>query len=129
MTVSEQGSGRRWVPVDACTMPAVEQPLRMAEFDALFAETATEVNRVSPTQGRLLLVGATGLVDRVRDLADRESGCCSFFTFIVTPVEVPGSASQDGPITVHLDVSVPGSRSEVLAALLGRAETVAGSSS
>ncbi|RZS31265.1 hypothetical protein EV193_115144 [Herbihabitans rhizosphaerae] len=28
-----------WVDTRSCTLPSVEQPLRVAEFDALFAES------------------------------------------------------------------------------------------
>jgi hypothetical protein len=28
-----------WIAVDACTLPTDEQPLRLAEFDELFATT------------------------------------------------------------------------------------------
>ncbi|WP_327064172.1 hypothetical protein OG715_31205 [Kitasatospora purpeofusca] len=31
-----------------------------------------------------MLASGEGVEERVRDLADRESGCCSFFTFSVT---------------------------------------------
>src|SRR5947209_12417027 len=34
-----------WVPVGACTLPTRKQPLRVAEFDALFAAALRSVER------------------------------------------------------------------------------------
>ncbi|WP_156959849.1 hypothetical protein [Nocardia sp. BMG51109] len=68
-----------WVTVDACTLPTDQQPLRVAEFDALFGAALRHVDRVSPTRLRPDL--DDGAEARARDLATRESGCCSFFTF------------------------------------------------
>ncbi len=107
-----------WVPVDACTLPTTEQPLRMAEFDDLFAAALIAVER-SPdmaTRARLLLTGDGELRERVQRLADAEASCCSFFTFTVTPL--PGG----GGATVALDVEVPAAHVDVLAALVTRAE-------
>ena len=47
------GAGRpvramAWVP-EACTLPTVEQPLRVAEFDELFATAVRPVERVDLT--------------------------------------------------------------------------------
>lgn len=42
VTISPRGGDRplpTWVAADACTLPTSEQPVRVAEFDALFAET------------------------------------------------------------------------------------------
>ena len=103
-----------WVPV-ACTLPTVEQPLRAAEFDDLFASHLDHVDRLGPTHARLLLTGDPGLTQRVQALADRETECCSFFAFTVTP----SSTSKDA---VELDVRVPDAYAEVLAALVSRAE-------
>ncbi|WP_063711432.1 MULTISPECIES: thioredoxin family protein [Nocardia] len=38
-----------WAPVDACTLPTAEQPLRKAEFAGLFSAALRGVQRVSPT--------------------------------------------------------------------------------
>ena len=96
---------------DACTMPTAERPLRLAEFDDLFA---TSVRAVERRDGdvRMRLTGAEGLTDRVRDLAARETECCSFFTFTV-------EGTDDDLV---LDVSVPPARQEILEALADRAE-------
>lgn len=111
-------SDLEWVATDACTLPTTEQPLRVREFDSLFAEALQGVERLGPTSLRLVLAGAAGLGDRVRDLADREGGCCSFFTFTVDEQPEPGGAAAS---RVQLDVGVPPERVEVLDALAGRA--------
>jgi hypothetical protein len=66
-----------WAP-EACTLPTPERPLRVAEFDDLFGR----VLRVArPEVTRLELVMPSSLEAAARDLARRESACCSFFTF------------------------------------------------
>src|SRR5689334_7657995 len=67
----------------ACTLPTVERPVRLAEFDALFADAVRSVRREAG-QLRLHLTGPEGLRERVRDLAERETACCSFFSFVIT---------------------------------------------
>jgi hypothetical protein len=106
-----------WVPVDACTLPTAEQPLRAAEFDDLFAISLTAVVRPSgaATRARLLLAGDAELRERVQRLAAAETACCSFFTFTVTPL------SGDRRETVALDIEVPAARADVLTALIDRA--------
>jgi hypothetical protein len=104
-----------WVP-QACTLPRVEQPIRRAEFDAVFA-SATSVERSGPTSLRILLSGDESLAATVRDLAARESECCSFFTFAV----------DDGDGVVTMDVSVAAVHLPVLEALSERAAAVSGS--
>ncbi|GAB3849332.1 hypothetical protein ACFPIJ_36450 [Dactylosporangium cerinum] len=98
---------------DACTLPTVERPLRLAEFDDLFATAVRQVDVVSPTHARMRLTGPAGLEATVRDLTAREAACCSFFTFTfsVTPAE-------DGT-AVTLDVQVPSPYADVLASLAG----------
>jgi hypothetical protein len=97
-----------WVP-EACTLPTVDQPLRLAEFDALFAGALREQERVSPTVLRWFLDPASGAT--ARDLARRESWCCSFFTF---------TFAADGD-SLRLDVAVPAAQVDVLDALATRA--------
>lgn len=113
MTATEPG----WVP-QACTLPTVEQPLRLAEFDDLFAAVRA-IGTTSPTQARLRLAGPAGLTKTVRDLTARESSCCSFFLFTVTTEP----AADDE--TVTLDVQVPRQHAAVLAALVQRTSTLA----
>lgn len=67
---------------DACTLPTAQRPLRLAEFDRMFCENVRTVERDGATV-RMHLTGPAGLRERVQDLAERESSCCSFFTFVV----------------------------------------------
>lgn len=99
---------------DACTLPTVEQPLRVAEFDDLFALALREVHRLAPTLLRLIVDPAAE--DSARDLLARESECCSFFTFTVT------RATHE----LVIDVEVPPAQVGVLDAIAVRA--AAGSS-
>jgi hypothetical protein len=96
---------------DFCTLPTIERPTRLAEFDALFVSSARRVVR-DGERVRIHLVGSAGLSDRVRDLTDRETACCSFFTFLIE--------GDDTDLT--LTVSVPPERRDVLTALAERAE-------
>lgn len=104
-----------FVVPDACTLPTVEQPVRLAEFDALFTTAVRHVETVTTTHTRIRLTGPAGLEATVRDLTARETGCCSFFVFTVTP-EPAGSGEG-----LTLDVQVPAQYAEALAALTARA--------
>ena len=66
-----------WAP-DACTLPTPERPLRVAQFDDLFT-FVVRADRRNPQ--RLDLVLRRIVESSARDLARRESECCSFFTF------------------------------------------------
>lgn len=101
-----------WVP-ESCSLPTVEQPLRVGEFDRLFGESVLRSARVSAT--RLDLVLAADAEDAARDLAAREVGCCSFFGFEFA------SAGSD----VVMTIEVPESRIDVLDALAKRVRAVA----
>jgi len=101
-----------------CTLPAAERPGRLAEFDELFAGALRRVERVAPTHLRLRLAGDAGLAADVTDLTERESRCCSFFTFTVT--------ADPGGTAVTLDVEVPDRHTDVLDTLAGRAVATAG---
>jgi hypothetical protein len=105
---TDQGEVR--VP-QACTLPTAEQPVRLAEFDGLFAEAVRGVRRPAPDRLRLVLEAAPAVAARAADLVARESGCCGFFTFTLT--------ISDG--TLLLDVAVPAAQAEVLDALASRA--------
>ena len=96
-----------WVP-KSCSLPTVEQPLRVAEFDRLFGESVLRAVRVSAT--RLYLVLAPDAEDAARDLAAREVGCCSFFRFDFD------TAGAD----LVMSIGVPQSRADVLDALAQR---------
>ena len=102
-----------WVP-DACTLPTAEQPLRVAEFDALFAVAVRPAERVSPTVLRIHLTGGEATAAGAEELAARESACCSFFAFTV-------SAADD---RTELEVRVPASRAAVLDAVQQRADAL-----
>jgi len=94
---------------EACTLPTAEQPLRLLEFDDLFATSLLRQQRVSPTRLRWQLDPTVEA--RTRDLTGRESSCCSFFTFSFT-------AARD---RLQLDVDVPSEQVAVLDALSKRA--------
>lgn len=123
MTAEEITAGHRpvleppWVP-QACTLPSAEQPLRVAEFDTLFAAALRGVDRVAPTELRLVLDGAAGFETFARDLTARETQCCSFFTFTF-------SRAED---RLLLDVQVPIAQVAVLDALADRAAAAGGGS-
>src|SRR5215212_5930938 len=68
---------------EACTLPTVEQPLRVAEFDRLFA-VATATERLGPMQARIVLPSSPQIAAQTADLVVRETQCCSFFTFSLT---------------------------------------------
>ncbi|MFI6244417.1 hypothetical protein ACIBEF_31670 [Micromonospora sp. NPDC050795] len=108
MTTDDQ----TWAP-EACTLPSVQRPLRRAEFDDLFATALLEQQRLSPTHLRWRLDPAAETT--ARDLTDRESSCCSFFTYTIT--RVTGA--------LRLDVQVPAARVDVLDALRQRAASTA----
>ena len=112
--------GPAWAAVEACTLPTVERPLRLAEFDDLFATTLRSVEMTEPTRVRLLLTGDEAVADRTQRLADAESSCCSFFSFGVSTVEAG---------LVAFDIEVPAAYAEVLAALVARADAALGSAS
>ncbi|WP_436533052.1 hypothetical protein [Actinoplanes sp. HUAS TT8] len=97
-----------WVP-EACTLPTVDRPLRLAEFDDLFATAVRGQQRLSATTLRWDLDLAAEAT--ARDLTARESSCCSFFSFVFHPA--------DG--TLRLEVEVPAAHVAVLDALAERA--------
>ncbi|MFF4879379.1 hypothetical protein [Micromonospora sp. NPDC000668] len=99
-----------WVPQE-CTLPTVEQPLRLAEFDDLFASAVVGTERVDRLRVRLELRPAPTVAGRAADLVTRETGCCSFFTFTLT--------ATGGQLA--LDVAVPEGHVDVLDALAARA--------
>ncbi|SER81340.1 hypothetical protein [Lentzea albida] len=96
-----------WVP-DACTLPTADRPFRVAEFDDLLAGAVR--HRPEHTRLVLELEPRPEVAARAADLAVRETGCCSFFTFELTAT---GGA-------LSLAISVPRSRAEVLDALATR---------
>jgi hypothetical protein len=101
MTVPED-----WAP-DACTLPTAERPLRVAEFDDLFA-FVVRAERRAPTL--LDLVLRPIVEEAAKDLARRESECCCFFTF---------QFEADGDDVV-MHIGVPPQQVDVLDALEAR---------
>jgi hypothetical protein len=100
-----------WVP-DACTLLTEEVPLRVAEFNALFASTLRRVERPAPGLLRLTLEASAETI--AQDLVARESACCAFFDFTIKP---------DGDGRLRLDVAVPAGHEPILDALAHRAAT------
>ena len=89
---------------ETCTLPTAERPLRLAEFDRLFASAITPVERRGPQTARISLPPRPEIAARAADLVVRETGCCSFFTFSLTATVG----------RLHLDVTVPESQTPVL---------------
>lgn len=115
MDETRTGSPAGWVP-QACTLPTAQRPLRLAEFDDLFATAVRSVTRVDARRLRLELDPRAAVAARVARLAVDETGCCSFFTFTLT--------ITDGQ--VWLEVAVPDGQVEVLDALAAVAAVGAG---
>ncbi|MEU4606090.1 hypothetical protein AB0F43_24140 [Kribbella sp. NPDC023972] len=94
---------------EACTLPTADQPLRVAEFDALFAEHLKGAARVNPTTLDLSLAAEAHA--SAADLTARETECCSFFRFELTPL---------GDDRLRLRIGVPPAHVGVLDALSAR---------
>lgn len=114
---SNPGTGLEWSDVEACTLPTADRPLRVAEFDALFGTSLQSIEQSSDTDARLVLSGDQSIADRVRQLAEAETACCSFFTFTIT---------EPQPGHVDLAIEVPPAHAEVLTTMLDRAHASLG---
>lgn len=112
MATTETDTGQAWAP-QTCTLPTAEQPLRIAEFDALFTTVLTDVHRSTRTRLRLELEAGAEVETTARDLTARESQCCSFFAFTF------GHAED----ALHLDIDVPPAHIDVLDGLEARARS------
>ncbi|MGC4940008.1 hypothetical protein [Kribbella sp. DT2] len=110
---STSSTGLDWVPA-SCTLPTVEQPIRVAEFDNLFRTSVRGAERLGPTTLRLDV--AADAEAHARDLAGRESSCCSFFGFDFGPA---------GDV-VEMTVTVPATHVAVLDAFATRATAASG---
>lgn len=97
-----------WVP-DSCTLPTAEQPLRVAEFDQLFADHLVSAGRIDPRTLELVLTAESR--DTAADLVARESSCCSFFHFTL---------AEPDHGQVRLRIEVPPARTGVLDGLAER---------
>ena len=115
MDETTSGTEFGWAPA-ACTLPTTEQPLRLAEFDELFAKHVGEVRREGPTHLRLALTGGPAVAATAADLAARETQCCGFFAFELH-IAAGGLA---------LGVSTDPAHADVLAALGDRATALTG---
>lgn len=93
----------------ACTLPTAEQPLRVAEFDRLFADHLRSADRVGPRTLDLVLAAESR--GTVADLTAREKECCSFFDFDLTD-------TVDGQL--RLRIGVPPTQVAVLDGLSER---------
>lgn len=92
-------------------MPTAERPLRVAEFDELFATAVREVRREDQVRLVLDLNPQPEAAVKAADLVVRETGCCSVFTF--------GLNATGG--SLRLEITVPETQVEVLNALMARA--------
>src|ERR671910_1037917 len=88
--------------VQGCTLPTADRPLRIAEFDQLFSTALTAQTRPSPEVLRWSLDPRAEAV--ARDLAARETQCCSFFAF---------TFASEGQ-TLQMDVRVPAGHTDPL---------------
>lgn len=86
----------------------------MAEFAALFADAAGQVERPEPTRLRLALRPSPATAAKAAALAVAETGCCSFFTFTL---RMTGGS-------VRLDVTVPAAYAAVLDAIAATGDSL-----
>jgi hypothetical protein len=105
--MAKRSTADDWAPA-AGTLPTAEQPLRVAEFDAFFRTGVRRWTRRLMT--RLDLVILAEFEATARDLAERETRCCSFFSFEFQP------AADD----LVMSIAVPNDHVEVLDALQAR---------
>jgi hypothetical protein len=115
MSTGALGPEAAWAP-SACTLPTVDRPLRIAEFDELFAGALRGLDRYQATGLRMDLEPTPEVAARAVALVVREAECCSFFTFAL--VATCGA--------VRLDITVPATQAGVLDALRFRAAAAAG---
>ena len=111
ITSAVQVSGDSPVLIDQYLSRATEVDVD-AVADELFAAVTRPPLRRTPD--RLEIVLAVGTAGRARDLAARETECCSFFTFDVREVSD----------RVVLEVGVPPAQVAVLDAVQARVEAV-----
>ncbi len=102
-----------WAPA-SCTLPTVEQPLRLAEFDDFFRAAVRRSTRTWTT--RLDLAVLPDSEATARDLAERETSCCAFFRFDFDHV-------PDGLV---MRIRVPRDQIDVLDALQARITGMSG---
>jgi hypothetical protein len=101
-----------WGAPAECTLPTADRPVRVAEFDDLFATAVRSVTRESNVHATFELPAEPAVAATAANLTARESQCCTFWTFTLT--------MTGGRVT--LDVSVPAGQHAVLDALVDRAQ-------
>lgn len=114
--MSVGGGSGGWVPVAACALPTAQQPLRLAESDRFFSTAVQRWARPGPTELELVIASQSEV--SAREFAERETQCCSFFTF--------GFGAIDNGVLMH--IAVPGPHIEVLDALQARLSDLVGPS-
>ena len=102
-----------WAP-PSCTLPTTDQPLRIQQFDQLFADAVTAVERIAPSTARFTLRPEPHLAARAAELSSRETSCCSFFTIALTFTQ--------GAVNLH--ITVPATNVAILDALTDRARMI-----
>ena len=112
--MTKTSSANGWVP-SACTLPTVEQPLRLAEFDTLFRNGVHRATRTGRTHLKLVISPESEAF--ARDLAGRETSCWFFFEFAFEP-------AAEGALVMA--IGVPDNHVEVLDALQARIASTAG---
>jgi hypothetical protein len=96
---------------EACTLPTVERPLRVAEFDEMFG-AATAAERLASTTLQLTLPPGPAVAVQAAGLVAREVECCNFYTFTLT-------IRSD---SLRLRVEAPVEHEDVLDAMAGRVQ-------
>ncbi|MET8651367.1 hypothetical protein [Nocardia aurea] len=109
--MTDKDLAEQMMDLSACTLPTVDRPTRLAEFDAFFADSVIATHRPDPTRLELTLAAGLDVEQVGRDLAARESACCSFFTFTFEP----------GPAGTVMRIETPAIHSDVLDAMAERA--------
>jgi DNA-binding transcriptional MerR regulator len=89
-------------PPVVCTLPAGDQPERLAQWSAVLARVRSRED--IPGGLRLRFASEPELAGHLADLAAREQACCAFFSFSISP-------TADG---ITLDVTAPADAVDVL---------------
>ena len=105
-----------WVAPAECTLPTADRPLRVAEFDDLFATAVRSVTRHTDGHATFELPAEPAVAATAANLTARESQCCTFWLFTMT---MTGGR-------VMLDVRVPPGKDAALDALVARAQAASG---
>ena len=100
----DDASDRTTIPI-ACTLDESELPGRLAEWRRLAEHV---VDRADTDEGIRVRFDRSVSAAEVADLAAREQGCCSFFTFTL-------HIAADG---TTLDVTAPADAQELVRTLL-----------